>query len=74
MYRKNYIGYHGFNTFVRGVWCDDENGDRAVRVTSTGRDDDEVSVGQVLTLEELNGVTEGDNYAYAGRAAAYAVA
>lgn len=74
MYRKSYVGYHGFNTFVRGVWTRDENGDRAVRITRTGREDDEVSPGQVLTLEELNAVTEGDNYAYAGRAAEYAVA
>jgi hypothetical protein len=74
MYRKNYIGHHGFNTYVRGVWTTDENGDRAVRITATGREDDEIAVGQVLSLEELNAVTEGDVYAYAGRAAEYAVA
>ncbi len=74
MFEKYYVGHHGFNTFVRGVWCLNEDDETAVRVTRTGHDKDEIAVGQVLTLDEIASITEGDVYSYADRAGRYAVA
>lgn len=73
MFFKKYVGHHGQSTFVRGVWTENDEGDRAVRVTRVGHEDDEIRVGDVLTLDEVNGITEGDVFAYAGGLERYAV-
>lgn len=73
MYRKKYVGSHGFNTWVRGVWVLDGE-ERYVRVTATGRTDDEFVVGTVYSLAEIANMTEGDSFAYAERAEVCAVA
>lgn len=73
MFRKKYVGYHGFTTFVQGVWCFDDDGERQVRVTSVGHDDDEIGVGQVLSLDEIDQL-DGDGYAQADRLAGLLVA
>lgn len=64
MFRKEYVGYHGFSTFVRGVLIENDLGETAVRVTSVGREDDEIVAGDILTPEEIDGITEGDLYGY----------
>ena len=73
MFKKNYVGHHGYSTFVRGVWriVDEEY---RVKITAVGRPDDEFVVGQILSLEEIQGITNGDPYSYASLAAQYAVA
>jgi len=73
MFRKKYVGWHGHTTWVRGVWRLID-GEYHVLVTATGRADDEIAVGQLLSLEELAEVTEGDVYAYAEQAAEWQVA
>ena len=82
MFFKKYVGHHGRSTFVRGVWTENAiqalcrdllAGERAVRVTRVGHEDDEIGVGDVLTLDEVNGITEGDVFAYAGGLERYAV-
>lgn len=70
MFRKEYVGYHGFSTFVRGVLIENDFDETAVRVTAVGREDDEISVGDVLTLDEIEDITEGDLYAYGEHATA----
>jgi hypothetical protein len=67
MFRKNYVGYHGNSTFVRGVWTVNDDGDRSVRVTAVGSIDDEISVGDVLSLEEIAIITEVDVFASANK-------
>lgn len=73
MFRKCYIGHHGYNTYVRGVWriVDEEY---FVRITAVGREDDEFVVGETYSLDEINGITEGDVFAYQGRAELHAAA
>lgn len=64
MFEKHYVGSHGFSTFIRGVLTENEDGEQAVRVTKVGREDDEISRGDILTLDEIEGITEVDLYAY----------
>jgi hypothetical protein len=73
MFRKSYVGWHGFNTFVQGTWVIDGD-EYSVRVTRIGRPDDEFTPGEVYSLEEIVGITEGDVFAYAAAAERYAVA
>ena len=73
MFRKTYVGHHGYTTFVRGVWVI-EGDEYSVRVTATGRSDDEFVVGDVYSLDEVAGITNGDVFAYADQAASYAAA
>jgi hypothetical protein len=73
MFRKKYVGHHGYTTFVQGVWVIDGD-EYFVRVTATGRTDDEFVVGEVYSLEEVAGITNGDVYAYADLAETYAAA
>ncbi len=73
MFKKSYIGHHGLKTFVRGVWCENEEGELSVRVTRIGNEDDEIRVGDVLTLDEINGITEGDVFGYCEAVSKYSV-
>ena len=74
MFKSNYVGFHGFHTFARGVWFINDDGEQCVRVTTTGRPDDEIAVGEEYTLDEINAITDGDVYAYAEKCSRYAVA
>jgi len=58
-FTKIYVGWHGYRTFVTGRWIR-QNGEQVVRITAVGRANDEFAVGQVLTLNEIHGITGTD--------------
>jgi len=73
MFKKKYVGHHGYSTYVRGVWRIID-GEYHVLVTAVGRSDDEIVPGNIYSLEELAEITEGDVYAFQEKAEAWAAA